>query len=82
MQVLTEPLPADSKCRVAELAAEILRRHRNAIRELQVEVYEGGLILSGTAYSYYGKQIAQHETVRRTNLVLLANRLVVEYRAG
>ncbi|MBX9579371.1 MAG: hypothetical protein K2X87_03605 [Gemmataceae bacterium] len=78
MQTLTEPPAADPARIVAELAAEIRRRHRNAIRELRVEVHEGGLILSGSAYSYYGKQVAQHEALGRTNLVLLANRVVVE----
>jgi hypothetical protein len=61
----------------AEIAAGVLRRHRNVLRELRVEVIEGRAILSGVAHSYYGKQLAQHEVLRRTDLVLLANRIVV-----
>lgn len=82
MQALSEPRAVRPAPAHHELAADIRGRHRHAIRELRVELHEGGLILSGSAYSYYGKQVAQHEALRRTGLVLLANRVVVEYRAG
>ena len=78
MQAVTEPRVTSPARLEADLAADILRRHRNSIRELRVAVVEGGLILSGSAYSYYGKQVAQHESLRLTGLVLLANRVVVE----
>lgn len=82
MLTRTEPRAAPPARPETDLAADIRGRHRHAIRDLRVAVVEGGLVLSGTAYSYYGKQVAQHEALRRTGLVLLANRVVVEYRAG
>lgn len=72
---VTETLPA-------RVAADVLTQHRGLVRELWVEVAEGGVVLHGTAYSYYGKQVAQHEVLRRTGLVLLANRVRVIGPAG
>lgn len=81
MRALTE-LPTEQSSAAAELAADIRWRHRNLLRELRIEVAEGGVILHGRAYSFYGKQVAQHEVLRRTGLVLLANRLVVAGPTG
>lgn len=76
MHALTEP-PSEQSPATRELAADIRWRHRSLLRELRIEVVEGGVILHGRAYSFYGKQVAQHEVLRRTNLVLLANRIAV-----
>ena len=79
MHAPTEPAgrPAAAE---SELAADIRSRHRSLLRELRIDVVEGGVILHGHAYSFYGKQIAQHEVLRRTGLVLLANRIAVAAR--
>ncbi len=74
--------PADRPPDARELAADVRWRNRSLIRELRVEVIEGGVLLHGHAYSYYGKQVAQHEVLRRTGLALLANRITVADRAG
>jgi len=58
-------------------AVEIQRNNRNLIREFQIESSPEGLILRGTAYSYYGKQIALSEVQRRSGQVL-ANRVEVD----
>ena len=42
----------------------------------RVHEEEGGAVLNGYAYSYYGKQMALHE-VLRANLTVIANRIVV-----
>jgi hypothetical protein len=65
-----------------ELATAIRERHRSLLRELRIEVVEGGVILHGRAYSFYGKQVAQHEILRRAQLVLLANRITVASRTA
>jgi hypothetical protein len=70
------PGPGNSDGAVEALAADIQRRYRGHIRELIIEVVEGGLVLSGVARSYYGKQIALHE-VRRTRHRVVANRMKV-----
>lgn len=80
MPTLTDPPAGRPAAAMGELAADIWRRHRNAIRELRVDVVEDGLVLSGVAYSFYGKQVCQHEVLRRTKLALRANRMVVDPR--
>ena len=79
MHARTEPA-AERENAVSELASAVRERHRDVVRELRVEVIEGGVILYGFAYSFYGKQVAQHEVLHRTNLVLLANRITVASR--
>lgn len=61
----------------AELAADIRQRNRGLVRDLRLEVAESGVILHGSAYSFYGKQVAQHEVRRLTGLTVLANRMTV-----
>jgi len=60
-----------------ELAADIRTRHRALLRELRIEKVHGGVALHGFAYSFYGKQIAQHEILRRGDLTIVANSIVV-----
>jgi len=62
---------------LSELAEEIRLRHRALLREFQIEEVTGGVALSGHAYSFYGKQIAQHEILRRGDLPVVANWIVV-----
>ena len=74
----TSPWAAERRTAAVELAEAVRRANRHLLRELRVEVIEGGVVLSGRARSYYGKQVAQHEVLRRAGLVLLANRIVVD----
>ena len=65
-----------SQGRFEELAAEIRQRHRAILREFTIHEEDGGAVLHGYAYSYYGKQMALHE-VQRANLAVIANRIIV-----
>jgi hypothetical protein len=60
------------------LAAEIRSRHRNLVRELRVEVRDGGVILGGKVTCFFGKQIAFHEFARASPVPVIANRIEVE----
>jgi hypothetical protein len=60
-----------------QLATEIQNRHRNCLRELRIEVVEGGVVLHGRAITFYGKQIAFHEARSRSLLKIVANRIQV-----
>ncbi len=40
------------------LADRIRSRHRDCLDELVIEIVRGGIVLSGRARSFYGKQIA------------------------
>ena len=69
---------ADERTMTAnDLAAAIHRRFRSLIGELRIEVVEGGVVLHGLAYSFYGKQIALHEVRQHGAFVVLANRITV-----
>lgn len=58
---------------VHHLRAQLGRR----IRDLNLEVRDGGLILRGRADSYHAKQLAQHAVMSMTNLPLAANQIEV-----
>jgi len=70
--------PNDLEGVVQLLGEEIQRRHRSHLRDLRIEVVEGGVILHGRAVTFYGKQIAFHEVSRR--LAVVANRIEVQAR--
>jgi hypothetical protein len=63
-----------------QLATEVQNRHRNCLRELRIEVVEGGVVLYGRAITFYGKQIAFHEVRRCSHLAVIANRIQVQER--
>ena len=62
------------------LATEVRNRHRDCLRELQIEIAEGGIVLYGRAITFYGKQIAFHEVRRLSSLTVVANRIQVQER--
>ena len=76
----TRTEPAGRRAAASELAADIRSRHRSLLRELRVDVVEGGVILHGHAYSFYGKQVALHEVIRG-GVAVVANRMTVSGRA-
>jgi hypothetical protein len=63
-----------------QLATEVRIRHRDCLRELQIEVVVGGVVLHGRAITFYGKQIAFHEVRHRSRLTVVANRIQVQER--
>jgi hypothetical protein len=62
---------------VHELEDHLRTELRSFVRDLSIEVTSGGLILHGSAYTFYGKQLAQQEVMRRTHLRVLTNRVTV-----
>ncbi len=44
---------------------------------LRVLIREGGIVLQGTAYSYYAKQLAQHSAMQILALPVVANEIEV-----
>jgi hypothetical protein len=47
---------------------------------LRVLIREGGIALQGTAYSYYAKQLAQHNAMHIFGLPILANEIEVRVK--
>ncbi|WP_162669368.1 hypothetical protein [Gemmata massiliana] len=61
-----------------EWATEICQRHRSHLRELWFKAVQRGVVISGVARSYYGKQLALCELQRRCGLPVIANQIEVE----
>jgi hypothetical protein len=59
------------------LESLLQRRLGNRIRDLQVQIYAGGMILRGRAPTYHAKQLAQHAAMELSPLPILANDIEV-----
>ncbi len=58
-------------------AAILLQRWGRRIRELRVELDDGGLVLHGWAATYYAKQLAQHAAAEAAGLPVHTNAIEV-----
>jgi hypothetical protein len=63
-----------------QIQTALLSRVGRYVRDLEVFVADGGVILRGLAFTYYAKQLAQHEAVRITGLSVVANEIEVQRR--
>ena len=63
---------------------EALLRERlgTRVRGLRVLVREGGVVLQGTVYTWYSKQVAQQVAMRDLRLTVLANEIEVSWDLG
>jgi hypothetical protein len=66
-------LPGD----LSPVVAEVNRELRGRLSEFRVSADGEGLVLSGTAPSFYVKQLAQHAAARLTPLRIIRNDIVV-----
>ncbi len=62
---------------VTALELQVLARLTGQIREFQLVLTDGGLILRGRARTYYAKQLAQHAVMDATGLPIVANEIEV-----
>jgi hypothetical protein len=60
--------------RLATRAGAMLR---GRVKGLRIEVRGGGVVLRGTASSFYGKQLAQHAVMTGTSLPIVRNEIEV-----
>jgi hypothetical protein len=49
---------------------------------LRVLVREGGVVLQGTVYTWYSKQVAQQVAMQELRLTVLANEIEVRWDLG
>lgn len=59
------------------LAAETGLKLRGRLTDLRIERHGGGVVLSGTARSFYAKQLALHAVMCGTRLPVLRNEIRV-----
>ncbi len=62
---------------VGRLAADTARKLRGRLSGLRLELHGGGVILRGTAQSFYAKQLAQHAVMTGTDLPIVRNEIEV-----
>lgn len=78
---LAVALCADTPCETEMLSASIARvirrRTRGMIRDLDVEIGPGGVVLRGHSSTYYGKQLAQHAALAVAGGHALRNEITV-----
>jgi osmotically-inducible protein OsmY len=60
-----------------DLLKAFVKQEVRRLRNFEVEMLEGGVVLHGQAPSYYAKQLAQHAVMRATDVRILANEIVV-----
>jgi hypothetical protein len=60
-----------------QLESQIQARLGSRVRRLRVVCLNHGVILQGSARTYYGKQLAQHLVMEITSLPILANEIEV-----
>jgi osmotically-inducible protein OsmY len=62
-----------------QVEALLKERLRTRVQGLRVLVREGGVVLQGTVYTWYSKQIAQQVAMRELRLTVLANEIEVRW---
>jgi hypothetical protein len=70
----------DSKAAAAEidrLTTETREKLRGRLSGLRIELRDGGLVLGGTARSFYAKQLALNAVMRGTPLPVVRNDIQV-----
>ena len=66
-----------SRADLDQLENHVQSRLHGRVRNFRLRLRESGLALSGDAFSFYGKQLAQHAVMKATPLPILANEIQV-----
>ena len=76
---MTEPNAGEASVAadIEWLAAETGRKLRGRLTDLRIERHGGGVVLSGTARSFYAKQLALHAVMSGTLLPVVRNEIRV-----
>ncbi|HVK09407.1 MAG TPA: BON domain-containing protein [Gemmataceae bacterium] len=62
---------------IDRLSAETGNMLRGRLTGLRIELLDGGVVLSGTARSFYAKQLALHAVMTGTHLPVVRNEIQV-----
>lgn len=62
---------------IDRLAAETGQKLRGRLSGLRIELHGGGVVIRGTARSFYAKQLAQHAVLTGTDLPIVRNEIEV-----
>ena len=67
----------NSTVRIDELQARLRLQLHGQVQELRLLFRENGLVLHGSARTYYAKQLAQHVALETSGLSILINEIRV-----
>lgn len=67
----------NSNREIVSLEQRVRSRIGRRVRDFQVVPRNEGIVLLGRAPSYHAKQLAQHEVMQQTDLLLVANEITV-----
>ena len=62
---------------IGRLAADTAEKLRGRLSGLRLELHDGGVVLRGTARSFYAKQLALHAVMAGTALPIVRNEIEV-----
>lgn len=71
------PQPAAVVTEIGQLAAATAEMLRGRLTDLRIELRGDGVVLRGTARSFYAKQLAQHAVMTGTELPVVRNEIEV-----
>jgi hypothetical protein len=60
-----------------QLETSVLHQVGGRVRDLQLSVRDGGIVLRGVARTFHAKQVAQHAVMRNTDIPIAANEINV-----
>lgn len=70
-------IPAVRRGELDQIEAVLQETLLGRARDLRILLRGIGIVLRGEAYSFYGKQLAQHVVMRSTDLPIVANEIQV-----
>ena len=76
-QTLVQTIEYEERNELARLEAHLRIRLRDYMYDLRIAIRDGELVLDGRARTYYGKQMAQHGVMERSQLPIRANNIIV-----
>lgn len=68
------PLAAEE---IERIGAGVMHQLSGRLRDLRLEMMDGGVVLRGRTLTYHASQIAQHAVVRATGLPVVRNEIEV-----
>lgn len=77
MSQMTLPIVPNTTESLGHLESRLQARLAGRVRNLQLKLHAGGLVLRGLARTFHAKQLAQHAVMSESELPIRANEIEV-----
>jgi hypothetical protein len=77
LETCANAIELEDRSDLEQLEVHLQTRLSSRVRDLQIQLRDGCLVLRGYTRTYYAKQLAQHEVMNRTSLPIGANEIEV-----